>query len=560
MTPDALRIHPVQTPLANAAIQFNSEPFDASIPRPMGRNSAGEGFLRGFLGHADVDAFHLWNLRDQDQAELEALLDRLGPPTRPVQWLTRSDRSRLSEAGALYIPSPEIRHEAWARRAYGGTAYSLTGVTHTIAETYIMDEISAMLLAPVEPWDALVCTSEAGRKAVEVLLEGVADYIQERFGATRIAPAQLVTIPLGVHAADFGQKPSDRARWRERLNIPSGAPVALHLGRFSAATKMHPGPMGIALQRAAQRLGVRVYWILFGGAPQAHEETAFLEAAAAFCPDVALCRVDDTSATTRDEVVSAADVFLSLSDNVQETFGLTPLEAMAAGLPSVVSDWDGYRDTVRHGVDGFRIRTVTPRPGLGSDLAYAYAQQFTAYATYAGATALYAAVDIEDAAEALTNLFSNPDLRQRMGAAARLRARDTFDWRVIIPQYQALWAELARRRMAAPPQPPLENPFRLDPFRMFEAYPSGAVSSLTLVSLDHSLPEGEASAILARPGVRSQAARLPTDAEAEFLVERLSKGPKSVGALLAEVSAERRPFVERGIVWMAKFGIVRLRP
>ena len=28
---------------------------------------------------------------------------------------------------------------------------------------------------------------------------------------------------------------------------------------------------------------------------------------------------------------------------------------MAAGLPVVVSDWDGYRDTVRDGVDGFRI-------------------------------------------------------------------------------------------------------------------------------------------------------------------------------------------------------------
>ena len=28
--------------------------------------------------------------------------------------------------------------------------------------------------------------------------------------------------------------------------------MALHLGRFSANTKMHPGPMGIALQEAAQ--------------------------------------------------------------------------------------------------------------------------------------------------------------------------------------------------------------------------------------------------------------------------------------------------------------------
>ncbi len=223
--------------MANAAIQFNTEPYDASIPRPMGRNSAGEGFLRGFLNHADVDTFHLWNLHDQDQAQLEALLARLGPPTRPVQWLGRADRARLTEAGALYIPTPELRHEAWARRAYGSTAYSLTGVTHTIAETYIMDEISALLLAPIEPWDALVCTSEAGRKAVETLLEAVAGYLQDRFGASRIAPAQLVTIPLGVHASDFRQDPAARTKWRRTLQIPDDAPVALHLGRFSLGTK-----------------------------------------------------------------------------------------------------------------------------------------------------------------------------------------------------------------------------------------------------------------------------------------------------------------------------------
>ena len=558
MTTDTPATSSSLTPMANAAIQFNSEPYDASIPRPMGRNSAGEGFLRGFLNYADVETFHLWNLHDQDQVELDALLDRLGPPKRPVQWLARSDRSRLAEAGALYIPSPELRNEAWARRAYGGTAYSLTGVTHTIAETYIMDEISAMLLAPVEPWDALICTSEPGRKAVEVLLESVAEYLQERFGATRISPAQLVTIPLGVHTSDFGQRLADRTKWRERLNIPQDAPVALHLGRFSTTTKMHPGPMGIALQRAAERLGVRVYWILFGGARQPKDETAFLEAAAAFCPDVTLCRMDDTSSVARDEIVSAADVFLSLSDNIQETFGLTPLEAMAAGLPSVVSDWNGYRDTVRDGIDGFRIRTLTPRPGLGSDLAYAHAQQLTNYASYAGATALFTVVDIEQAADALINLFSNPDLRMRMGAAARMRAVDMFDWRVVIPQYQALWTELARRRLAAPHQTPLDNPFRLDPFRMFQAYPGGFVSSLSMVSLDRPFAEGDVTTILAHPGVRSPAARLPTDTEVEFLIERLASGPKSVGALLAEVPSDRRPFVERGIAWLAKFGILRL--
>ena len=38
---------------------------------------------------------------------------------------------------------------------------------------------------------------------------------------------------------------------------------------------------------------------------------------------------------------------------------------MAAGVPVVVSDWDGYRYTVNDGVEGFRVPTLSP----------AYAQQ-----------------------------------------------------------------------------------------------------------------------------------------------------------------------------------------
>ncbi|MBL8553415.1 MAG: glycosyltransferase family 4 protein [Phenylobacterium sp.] len=546
--------------MANAAIQLNTEPYDASIPRPMGRNSAGEGFLRGFLAHARVDRFHFWNLHDQSRDELDALLARLGPVDKPVTWIPKAERERLAEPGAVYIPSPEMKSEAWARRALGAHAYSITGVTHTIAETYIMDEIAGLLAAPLEPWDALVCTSEPGRKAVESLLEGVAGYYQERFGATRMPPAQLVTIPLGVHADDFRLDAGARRRWRAALDIPDDAPAALHLGRFSLTTKMHPGPMGVALAEAARRLGRPVYFILFGGARRDADEEAFLAAAAALADEgVILKPVGDTSATTRDEIVSAADVFLSLSDNIQETFGLTPLEAMAAGLPCVVSDWDGYKDTVRHGVDGFRVRTLAPRPGLGPDLVYAYAQRLTNYDNYAGSAALFTAPDVGEAAEALTALFADPGLRARMGDAGRRRARAVFDWRIVIGQYQALWAELARRRAAAPEQPPTENPFRPDPFRMFAAYPSAALSHRTEVSLVRPLTDDEAAERLMRPHVRNPAARLPSVEEAVTLIAVLADGSRTVGAILAETPPERRPFVERGILWLAKFGFLRLR-
>ncbi|WP_296599941.1 glycosyltransferase family 4 protein [Phenylobacterium sp.] len=542
--------------MANAAIRLALEAYDGSRPRPMGRHAAGEGFLRGFLRYGDVDRFHLWNALDEDPAALEALVSRLGGVGRPVSWLGRGDRAALGYTGGVHIPTPELRAEAWARHAFGATAYSITGVTHTIASTHILDEISALLSAPLEPWDALVCTSDSVRKATENLLESSAAYLQERFGASRLPAVQLATIPLGVHTDDFRQDPGSRNRWRARLDIPADAPVVLYSGRLSIGTKMHPAPMALALQAAAQTLGRPIYWLVYGSGLSSDDETAWREAAAAFGPELLIREAPDSLVSTRNEILSAADVFLSLSDNVQETFGLTPVEAMAAGLPCIVSDWDGYRDTVRHGVDGYRIRTVAPRPGLGGDLIYAYDQRLIGYGTYAAATSLFTAVDIGDTAQALSRLLADPGLRTRMGEAGRERARGTFDWRVVIPQYQALWAELARRRQAVPAQTGQEHPHRPDPFRMFSAYPSAILGPADIVALVEA-PEAVA-ARLANPSARVEAARLPSPAEAMALLETLRNGPRTVGELLATTPAERRPFAERGLAWLAKFGAVRL--
>ncbi|WP_411675121.1 glycosyltransferase [Cohnella faecalis] len=47
---------------------------------------------------------------------------------------------------------------------------------------------------------------------------------------------------------------------------------------------------------------------------------------------------------------------------VEDGFGLAPLEAMAAGLPVIVSDQTGMKDLVEHGKEGF----IVPSRGCGS--------------------------------------------------------------------------------------------------------------------------------------------------------------------------------------------------
>ena len=545
----------------NAAILFAPDGYDTTGDRLMGRHAAGESFLRGFLRHADVDAFHFFNVSPFATPELENLVTRIEPPTKPLNWIDRRARPQLSAVGCLYHPTPGIAQEAWLRRPFGSRTYSICGITHTTATHRIMDAVADLLTAPVEPWDALICTSTAVRDSIGTLLDAVGADLRERTGATRLAKPQLATIPLGVNADDFTAKASARQAWRDKLDIPSDAIVALYVGRFSAGSKMNPALMAMTLEAAAQATGRDIYWIVSGWSGTLEGTEIHHARTREFCPSIHYRGVDGRDAATRFSIWSAADLFISFSENIQETFGLTPIEAMAAGLPCVVSDWDGYRDTVRDGIDGFRIKTIAPRPGLGRDLAYGYANDWVTYDQYISAAAAMTAIDLTAATDAVIALIEQPDLRHRMGQAAALQAQQVFDWSVIIPQYQALWAELAQRRAAAQlgPQSVADNPRRPDPFSLFAGYPTATLTPQTLVRIAPGMTWEIARTRLNRPfGTIGQWA-MPFPAERQAMYAYFeTHGPATVADMLTQASTRRQPFLERGVLWLVKFGILQV--
>jgi hypothetical protein len=253
-------------------------------------------------------------------------------------------------------------------------------------------------------------------------------------------------------------------------------------------------------------------------------------------------------------------VFCSLADNIQETFGITPIEAMAAGLPVVVSDWDGYKDTVRDGVDGYRVATTLPQAGLGADLAYRHALEIDTYDMYCGHTCSLVAVEVAAAADAFTRLFNSAELRQQMGAAGRQRAREVYDWRHIIPQYEALWAQLSEIRLAqAQNLPPLAHPWpaSMDPFHAFASYPTQTLTPETLlvrVDEDVEVALKKVAAMRALAMVDFAKLVLPTEEEVRLV---LSAAEATATERIAAISEERRPYVLRALAWLMKLGVLR---
>ncbi len=444
----------------------------------------------------------------------------------------------------------------------GSTGYSLCGVTHTICSAAIMDALGSLALAPVEPWDALVCTSQAAKRAVERVLETWADYLAARLGGPLVRRFELPQIPLGVDCDRF-ETPSDlamREQVRSTLSIATDDIAILFVGRLSYHAKAHPLPMYVALEEVARRTQKRLHLMQFGWFANPELKNHFVAAAKTLCPTVTTHFLDDRN-DWQIAIWHAADIFTSLSDNIQETFGLTPLEAMAAGLPLVVSDWDGYRDTVRHGIDGFRAPTLMPPGGCGDELVARYELGIDSYDRYIGNTSQSVAVDVGCCVRAFEQLIESESLRKSMGEAARQRARSVFDWRVVIKSYQELWQELAARRAKADPQDfmPRCPPLRQDPFAVFGHY---ATRTLDQTCWVQSRPNATAEQLdeISRLPMNSFALPLLLSAsERKTLLEAIANQVRvQIGDLVDHVPRERQAAFYRTLGWLAKMDLIRL--
>lgn len=119
-----------------------------------------------------------------------------------------------------------------------------------------------------------------------------------------------------------------------------------------------------------------------------------------------LGRIDDRSYLA--SLLASSDVFVFPSR--REGFGLAPVEAMAAGVPVIVSRIEGVTDLANvDGETGFYIEVG----------------------------------DVSGLLEIMRKLANDRGLRERMGKAAHQRAVEHFGWQAHIDKWEALYSDLA---------------------------------------------------------------------------------------------------------------------
>lgn len=414
----------------------------------FGRDMANSGFADAWLKHGDWQSL-VAVVRDQPSAQgIEARFAKLAAPGRPNRQL---DVVRISElhrrfltappAEVLHLPQPLEPELAWVRHHRSHHRFALSGVTHTISLAPVMERICSLVTAPFERYDTLFCTSKATAATVSTVADNYARYLRDRHGGEPQVRARIAHVPFGVDTTRIKPaSPAERAQARHALGIAADEVCVLFFGRLSYHSKAHPFPMLHASSEAARRTGCRVHLLFAGWFESSAIQRQFQEGIGVLASGVKTTVMNATRPEDSRAAWHAADIFNSLSDNIQESLGLTLLEAQAAGLPVVTTDWDGCRDTIEHGRTGFVIATRGVSGATLDDTSRLLVGEVS-QGELLGRTNQTIAVDAADASRAFERLFVDSDLRRELGRNARAHVEQQFDWAVIVQRYEAVWNE-----------------------------------------------------------------------------------------------------------------------
>jgi hypothetical protein len=134
----------------------------------------------------------------------------------------------------------------------------------------------------------------------------------------------------------------------------------------------------------------------------------------------------------------------------------------------------------------------------------------------------------------------------------------------VIPQYEALWADMASLRPANRParaRNSADNPRRLDPYRLFNGYPSEWLSPHSVLRVTPGVTPEEAGQLLSAPIVKHVAAIFPKLEEVETIVTSIQSHRQArVSDVLTVFPQPRRVHIERFLLTLAKYGLISIMP
>jgi starch synthase len=314
-------------------------------------------------------------------------------------------------AGATVVHS-----HTWYANEAGRLAQLLWGVPHVI---------TAHSLEPLRPWKSeqlgggYRLSSDIEKRAylsADAVIAVSAGMRQDILAAyPDIDPAKVFVVHNGIDAETWHPRSDNDLLTRYGLDTDKRS--VIFVGRI---TRQKGLPYLLA---AVKDLEPDVQIILCAGAPDTAEIMDEVRGA------VEVLQQERTGVVWIEEhlpqpelsaLLTAATVFVCPS--VYEPLGIVNLEAMACGVPVVGTATGGIPEVVVDGETGWLVPITQVTDGTG--------------------TPVDPARFISDLASTLALAISDPGRARAMGAAARQRAVDHFDWRSIAEQTRAVYARV----------------------------------------------------------------------------------------------------------------------
>lgn len=436
-------------------IAFTGNTFGRTRPEGLitGYNVAAEGLLKAFMRYGKAD--ELLYLCEPGQYQEDVIRrfakdEAVSSTKKRVELINEYDLlfhgvDQLKDVSILHSIKEDVL-PLLSMRERIGNPIPITFTFHSLSEPHLIwDTFVPMLMLPFKPYDAMICTSDAVVRFMQNTFERLQKTFFDNSLTIGMPKLRLEKVNLGVDTDYFC--PMEKAGLRKKYGIPQNAFIILWFGRFSDCFKADLFPLLHIFQKLALEFPDNNLMLILAGSQErgTNYSATLKEQINNMGLENRVHIVFNDQIRDRAELYNIADVFTSPADNIQETFGLTPIEAMSCGIPQVVSDWDGYRDTVEQGVTGFRIHTAwCDCLNDISSIDYLPANVGSRRLLHAYLSSHSVAVDCTDYLEKLKLLVSDYNLLKKMSVSSRERAIRYFDIHHTVQRTESIWEDLIR--------------------------------------------------------------------------------------------------------------------
>jgi D-inositol-3-phosphate glycosyltransferase len=442
------------------------------VPRPrFGAYVAMETFARGLLRYGTYDEYHTY-FNDDFFSSLSS--DQI------FNSPCFSNRLKIKQLRKLLqpvVPRYHIAHfegvapdrELLFRKLIRHTNVPVTRTLYTIATTaHLRDILDICLLGfGGRPFDCTIVHSHPTR---EVLLAYYADLETSTEGKIKYQ-GRVDVIPPGIDLDTFVL--GDKCKARYQYGIPSDAVVLISLARISSISKFNYTSLLKCYAQIINNTSQKMFLII-AGSDHNLESKRLRDLVDELKLQDKVKLIVNFSDAEKSAILSCGDIFLSLGDNLQESFGISLVEAMIMSLPVICTDWDGYKDIVTDGITGFRIPTRWKLNHDRTDILVNFNHPYDHSVIHR--LSHLVEIDIDMLVQRILFLADNNETRSQMGDRARSDAMLRFNIKTTINTYEQLWEELnylaARNRIE---YKDLSDLLCYDYFRHFQGYPTKLV-------------------------------------------------------------------------------------